>query len=52
MALPNLIGLIVLSGLIARETKAYLEFDPQLRATAAEIDKWQSQQNFEAFSKN
>ena len=52
MALPNLIGLIVLSGLIARETKAYLEFDPQLRATAAEIDKWQSQQDFEAFSKN
>ena len=52
MALPNLIGLIVLSGLIARETKAYLKFDPQLRATAAEIDKWQSQQNFEAFSKN
>ncbi|MDR1712496.1 MAG: sodium:alanine symporter family protein [Propionibacteriaceae bacterium] len=30
MALPNLIGLIVLSGLIARETRAYLAKDPDL----------------------
>jgi AGCS family alanine or glycine:cation symporter len=30
MALPNLIGLLVLSGLIARETKAYLAKDPDL----------------------
>ena len=30
MALPNLIGLLVLSGLIARETKAYLDRDPYL----------------------
>lgn len=50
MALPNLIGLIVLSGLIARETKAYLSFDPQLRATAEEVDKWQATQSFSAFS--
>lgn len=41
MALPNLIGLIVLSGLIARETKAYLEFDPQLRASAKEVAEWE-----------
>lgn len=33
MALPNLIGLLILSGLVARETKAYLAFDPTLRAT-------------------
>jgi AGCS family alanine or glycine:cation symporter len=30
MALPNLIGLLILSGLIARETKAYLAQDPDL----------------------
>ncbi|MEJ5919259.1 MULTISPECIES: alanine/glycine:cation symporter family protein [unclassified Corynebacterium] len=42
MALPNLVGLLVLSGLIARETKAYLDFDPQLRATAKDIEQWQS----------
>jgi AGCS family alanine or glycine:cation symporter len=30
MAVPNLIGLLVLSGLIARETKAYLAQDPKL----------------------
>ena len=41
MALPNLIGLIVLSGLIARETKAYLDFDPQLRASAKEVAEWE-----------
>ena len=31
MAIPNLIGLLVLFGLIARETRAYLEQDPHLR---------------------
>jgi AGCS family alanine or glycine:cation symporter len=30
MALPNLIGLLILSGMIARETKAYLAADPDL----------------------
>ncbi|MFD6896536.1 alanine/glycine:cation symporter family protein [Rhodococcus sp. NPDC060086] len=30
MALPNLIGLVILSGMIARETKAYLDRDPYL----------------------
>jgi alanine or glycine:cation symporter, AGCS family len=30
MALPNLIGLVICAGLIARETKAYLARDPQL----------------------
>ena len=31
MALPNLIGLIICAGLIARETRAYLSTDPDLR---------------------
>lgn len=38
MAIPNLIGLLVLSGLIYRETKHYLDHDPQLRAGKAQID--------------
>lgn len=38
MALPNLIGLLVLSGLIARETRWYLKNDPKLKATKAEVD--------------
>jgi AGCS family alanine or glycine:cation symporter len=40
MALPNLIGLIILSGLIARETKAYLDFDPELKASAKDVEKF------------
>ncbi|WP_255549356.1 sodium:alanine symporter family protein [Corynebacterium sp. TAE3-ERU12] len=44
MAVPNLIGLVILSGLIARETKAYLDFDPQLRATAEQVAEWEKQQ--------
>ncbi|MGO1942963.1 MAG: alanine/glycine:cation symporter family protein [Ancrocorticia sp.] len=39
MVIPNLIGILILSGLIARETKAYLAFDPKLTATQAEIDE-------------
>ncbi|KAB1654518.1 sodium:alanine symporter family protein [Pseudoclavibacter chungangensis] len=39
MVIPNLIGILILSGLIARETKAYLTFDPKLTATQAEIDE-------------
>lgn len=37
MAIPNLIGLVLLSGLIARETKAYLEQDPYLRRPGDEF---------------
>lgn len=40
MALPNLIGLLALSGLIARETQFYLKHDPKLRASKAEVDKF------------
>ncbi|WP_018024311.1 alanine/glycine:cation symporter family protein [Corynebacterium ulceribovis] len=38
MALPNLIGLLLLSGLVARETKAYLDFDPALRASVDQVE--------------
>ncbi len=37
MALPNLIGLLILSGLIARETKEYLALDPYLRRAGNEF---------------
>ncbi|WP_194419687.1 alanine/glycine:cation symporter family protein [Microbacterium abyssi] len=40
MAFPNLIGLLVLSGLVARETKQYLKNDPKLRATRDEVDEF------------
>ncbi|SHI45544.1 alanine or glycine:cation symporter, AGCS family [Tessaracoccus bendigoensis DSM 12906] len=40
MALPNLLGLIILSGLIVRETRAYLKHDPKLEATTAEIEQF------------
>ncbi|MBB1515970.1 alanine:cation symporter family protein [Tessaracoccus sp. MC1679] len=40
MALPNLIGLLLLSGLIARETSHYLKNDPKLRAGRKEVDKF------------
>lgn len=43
MAIPNLIGLLMLSGLIVRETRYYLKHDPRLEASRAEI---------EAFMKN
>jgi AGCS family alanine or glycine:cation symporter len=38
MALPNLIGLLLLSGLIARETKAYLQRDPYLTDPASALE--------------
>lgn len=38
MAIPNLIGLLILSGLIARETRHYLRHDPKLEASRAEIE--------------
>ncbi|MFJ4045349.1 alanine/glycine:cation symporter family protein [Microbacterium sp. NPDC089987] len=38
MALPNLIGLLLLSGLVARETKKYLDNDPKLTATPEEVN--------------
>jgi len=38
MALPNLVGLLLLSGLIARETKAYLAKDPDLTDPPAALE--------------
>ncbi|KSU65329.1 alanine/glycine:cation symporter family protein [Arthrobacter sp. NIO-1057] len=38
MALPNLLGLLILSGLIARETRWYLKHDPKLEANKAQIE--------------
>jgi AGCS family alanine or glycine:cation symporter len=38
MALPNLIGLLILSGMIARETWAYLKKDPKLTRTDIKPD--------------
>jgi AGCS family alanine or glycine:cation symporter len=39
MALPNLIGLLILSGLIARETRAYLKADPDLTLGGVEPEE-------------
>lgn len=44
MALPNLIGLLVLSGLIVRETRHYLKHDPHLEADQAMIESFMSDQ--------
>jgi AGCS family alanine or glycine:cation symporter len=50
MALPNLIGLLVLSGLVARETKKYLDNDPKLRATTDEVNAFMAgDKDFEAW---
>lgn len=38
MAIPNLIGLVILSGLVVRETRRYLRHDPQFEATTEQID--------------
>ncbi|GAA2954681.1 alanine/glycine:cation symporter family protein [Glutamicibacter bergerei] len=42
MALPNLIGLLILSGMVARETRWYLKNDPKLEANKAEIENFMS----------
>lgn len=44
MALPNLIGLLILSGFVAKETKAYLKFDPKLTASEAEVKRFREEQ--------
>jgi AGCS family alanine or glycine:cation symporter len=40
MAIPNLIGLIILSGLVVRETRKYLAHDPRFEASAEEIERF------------
>lgn len=47
MAIPNLIGLLLLSGLIARETKAYLKFDPKLNKPVEEVEAFVRSQQME-----
>lgn len=44
MALPNLIGLLILSGLVARETREYLKFDPHLKRSPEEVAEFVSKQ--------
>ncbi|GAA2544439.1 AGCS family alanine or glycine:cation symporter [Neomicrococcus aestuarii] len=38
MAFPNLIGLLIMSGMVARETRHYLKHDPKLTASKEEIE--------------
>lgn len=38
MALPNLVGILLLSGLIFRETRHYLKHDPKLEADKATVE--------------
>jgi AGCS family alanine or glycine:cation symporter len=38
MALPNLVGLLILSGLVVRETRHYLKHDPLLEATREQVE--------------
>ncbi len=40
MALPNLIGIVILSGLIVRETRFYLKHDPKLSADKPTIESF------------
>ncbi|AWB83034.1 sodium:alanine symporter family protein [Corynebacterium yudongzhengii] len=47
MALPNLIGLLILSGLVARETKQYLQFDPKLDKPKASVQEFIRQQQMD-----
>ncbi|GHD07411.1 alanine/glycine:cation symporter family protein [Zhihengliuella salsuginis] len=42
MAVPNLIGMIILSGLVARETRHYLKHDPKLVASKEEVEAFMS----------
>lgn len=44
MALPNLLGILILSGLIARETRFYLKHDPKLEASKEEIEAFMADQ--------
>ena len=44
MALPNLIGILILSGLVARETRHYLRHDPKLEADKETIEGFMADQ--------
>ena len=47
MALPNLVGLLILSGLVARETREYLKFDPKLKKDPDEVARFVQQQGMD-----
>lgn len=44
MALPNLIGILLLSGLVYRETRHYLKHDPKLKADKQTIEAFMQDQ--------
>ncbi|MGP5580445.1 alanine/glycine:cation symporter family protein [Glutamicibacter arilaitensis] len=43
MALPNLVGLLILSGMVVRETRWYLKHDPKLEANKAQIEDFMNE---------
>ena len=47
MAIPNLIGLLILSGLVARETREYLRFDPKLKKSPEDVARFVQQQRMD-----
>ena len=47
MAIPNLIGLLLLSGMVARETREYLKFDPKLKKSPDEVARYVQQQGMD-----
>lgn len=47
MAIPNLIGLLILSGLVARETREYLRFDPKLKKSPNDVARFVQQQGMD-----
>ena len=47
MALPNLIGLLILSGLVVKETRAYLRFDPKLHRSPEECQDFLARQGMD-----
>ena len=47
MAVPNLIGLLILSGLVVRETREYLAWDPYLKKTPEEVAEFVERQQMD-----
>ncbi|WP_047260739.1 alanine/glycine:cation symporter family protein [Corynebacterium uterequi] len=47
MAIPNLIGLLILSRLVARETRDYLTFDPKLTHSKTEVERFNAERNLD-----
>ena len=47
MAIPNLIGLLLLSGIVVRETREYLAWDPYLKKTPEEVAEFVERQQMD-----